>query len=175
MVSGALAGHAIERQNLCQGGFRDATFCSTRRRHAISLAAGLFLTGYSCFPRALAEAATRQYWAERSGQPPLTPPIVADWVSHRRGRQARRGQRSAQLARRAGTGLPQMGRVPQAGRGSGFIITVRRLHLTNNHVVDGATAVQVRLDDGRELDAKVVGRDPQTDLALLKSTRPTFR
>ena len=42
--------------------------------------------------------------------------------------------------------------------------------MTNNHVVDGAKTVQVTTDDGRTLDAKVVGADPKTDVALLKVT-----
>jgi len=52
--------------------------------------------------------------------------------------------------------------------GSGFIINPSGYILTNNHVVDRATEVHVKLADGRELSAKVVGRDPRTDLALLK-------
>ena len=40
--------------------------------------------------------------------------------------------------------------------------------MTNNHVVDHASEVQVTMDDGRTLDAKVVGTDPKTDLAVLK-------
>ncbi len=52
--------------------------------------------------------------------------------------------------------------------GSGFVINPDGLIVTNNHVVDGATEIKVTLSDGRELGAKVLGRDPKTDLALLK-------
>ncbi|HEU4665275.1 MAG TPA: DegQ family serine endoprotease [Dokdonella sp.] len=52
--------------------------------------------------------------------------------------------------------------------GSGFIISPDGYVLTNNHVVDGADEVTVRLSDRRELDAKVIGTDAQYDIALLK-------
>jgi serine protease Do len=52
--------------------------------------------------------------------------------------------------------------------GSGFIISADGYVLTNNHVVEGADNVTVRLSDRRELDAKVVGTDAQYDIALLK-------
>jgi len=52
--------------------------------------------------------------------------------------------------------------------GSGFIINPAGYIVTNNHVIDGATDIRVKIDDGRELPGKVVGRDPKTDLALLK-------
>ena len=52
--------------------------------------------------------------------------------------------------------------------GSGFIINPAGYIVTNNHVVEGATDIRVKIDDGREMAAKVVGRDPKTDLALLK-------
>jgi len=52
--------------------------------------------------------------------------------------------------------------------GSGFIISDDGYVVTNNHVIDGADAILVRLSDGRELDAKLIGADDGSDLALLK-------
>jgi serine protease Do len=56
----------------------------------------------------------------------------------------------------------------QKSLGSGFIIDKEGLIITNNHVVERAEEIKVKLLDGREFDAKVVGRDPKTDLALIK-------
>ncbi|NIX76916.1 trypsin-like peptidase domain-containing protein [Microvirga terricola] len=52
--------------------------------------------------------------------------------------------------------------------GSGFFISADGYVVTNNHVVENASQVQVTMDDGKVLDAKVIGTDPKTDLALLK-------
>lgn len=52
--------------------------------------------------------------------------------------------------------------------GSGFIVNARGLVVTNNHVVEDASEIKVKLTDGREFSAKVLGTDPKTDLALLK-------
>jgi serine protease Do len=68
------------------------------------------------------------------------------------------------------------GRVPrrnnnvprQQGVGSGVIATKDGYILTNNHVVDGADEVKVALQDGREFTAKVIGRDPKSDVAVIK-------
>ena len=68
-------------------------------------------------------------------------------------------------------GAPGMGpreSRPSRGAGSGFIIDADGFIVTNNHVIDGADEVQVRLMDGREFIATVVGQDGKTDLALLK-------
>ncbi|HET8657231.1 MAG TPA: trypsin-like peptidase domain-containing protein [Longimicrobiaceae bacterium] len=65
-------------------------------------------------------------------------------------------------------GAPQQQRMPRRASGSGFIISPDGYILTNNHVVDNATRVTVQLTDKREFDAKVVGHDPNTDVAVIK-------
>ncbi|MEY2879366.1 MAG: hypothetical protein RLZZ15_1746 [Verrucomicrobiota bacterium] len=67
-----------------------------------------------------------------------------------------------------GDRLPELRQQPQAGLGSGVIISADGYIVTNNHVVDGADTLTVALNDGREFTAKVVGRDPQTDIAVVK-------
>jgi serine protease Do len=56
----------------------------------------------------------------------------------------------------------------QRSLGSGFIIDKEGFIITNNHVVEKAEEIKLKLVDGREFDAKVVGRDSKTDLALIK-------
>jgi len=57
---------------------------------------------------------------------------------------------------------------PQVGSGSGVIISEDGYIVTNNHVVDDADEIHVTLNDKRKYTAKVIGKDPATDLALLK-------
>ncbi|MDH6533511.1 Do family serine endopeptidase [Parabacteroides sp. 52] len=57
---------------------------------------------------------------------------------------------------------------PRVGAGSGVIISVDGYIMTNNHVIDGADELEVTLNDNRKFSAKIVGADPQTDIALLK-------
>ncbi len=54
------------------------------------------------------------------------------------------------------------------GQGSGFFISPDGYIVTNNHVIDGAKEIDVRLGDKRRLKAKLIGTDPKTDLAVLK-------
>ena len=94
------------------------------------------------------------------------------------------------VSRRGGDGAPDMSQIPPEFRqffrnmpgmpdspaprgggiasGSGFIVSPDGYILTNNHVVDGASSVTVRLLDRREFKAKVVGRDANTDVAVIK-------
>jgi serine protease Do len=56
----------------------------------------------------------------------------------------------------------------QRGVGSGFVMNREGYILTNNHVVEDAGQIKVKLSNGKEYEGKVVGRDPKTDLALIK-------
>ena len=60
------------------------------------------------------------------------------------------------------------GLVPVEGKGSGLIIDRNGYVITNNHVIDGATRVQVHLKDGRTFLGEVVGSDASTDVAVIK-------
>ncbi len=57
---------------------------------------------------------------------------------------------------------------PSSGLGSGVIVSPEGFILTNNHVIEAADGVEVALNDGRKFEAKLIGRDPETDLAVLK-------
>ena len=57
---------------------------------------------------------------------------------------------------------------PQVGLGSGVIVSPNGYVLTNNHVIDGADEIEVILNDNRQARAKVIGTDPDSDLAVLK-------
>ncbi len=60
------------------------------------------------------------------------------------------------------------GMEPQRGLGSGVIVSAEGYLITNHHVVDGADEIEVMLADGRQAQAKIVGTDPETDVAVLK-------
>ena len=62
----------------------------------------------------------------------------------------------------------QLAPQPRAGSGSGFLISPDGYIITNNHVVEGFDRLSVQLFDKRRFDAEVVGRDPDTDVAVIK-------
>ncbi len=71
-----------------------------------------------------------------------------------------------------GDQMPGPNRIPRnrrsQGQGSGFFISADGYVVTNNHVIDKTTTVEVQTDDGKTYAAKVIGTDARTDLALLK-------
>ncbi|HET7275927.1 MAG TPA: trypsin-like peptidase domain-containing protein [Longimicrobiaceae bacterium] len=73
--------------------------------------------------------------------------------------------------------LPQMQErreVPQIAGGTGFLISKDGHILTNNHVIEGADKITVMMHDRREFDARVIGRDPRTDVAVIKIEGENF-
>jgi serine protease Do len=90
-----------------------------------------------------------------------------------------KGSQMEQFFRRFGMpdGMPNMprgGRNFVSGQGSGFLISADGYAVTNNHVVDKASTVEVAFDDGKTYSAKVIGTDPRTDLALIKIEGDNF-
>jgi len=73
-------------------------------------------------------------------------------------------------------GMPDLPNKPEVitGQGSGFFISADGYAVTNNHVVENAESVKVTTDDGKSYDAKVIGTDPRTDLALIKVDGSNF-
>jgi serine protease Do len=109
----------------------------------------------------------------------VAPSVVTVMVEERR---VSAGQRAAELATSVNSndvnsvirrllsgnlGSPDDDR-PTAALGSGFVIRADGLIVTNRHVVNGALKVKIKLPDGRELPAKILGADAVTDIALLK-------
>jgi len=82
-----------------------------------------------------------------------------------------------QFFRRFGMPMPNMPNMPRGERGqrnfamsqgSGFFISADGYVVTNNHVVSNAKTLEITTDEGKSYDAKVIGSDPKTDIALLK-------
>ena len=69
-------------------------------------------------------------------------------------------------------GAPPEGQRRAQAQGSGFVISPDGYVVTNNHVISGASKIQVSFDDREKLDAELIGTDSRTDIALLKITNP---
>lgn len=143
----------------CESGTRDAASTPTP---VVNTTPGVMLPDFTglvtqATPSVVNISATKKPQSERSGlkgQPEM-PDMMEEWL------------------RRFFGGIPGQPGHPQrepertAATGSGFIISADGDILTNNHVVEGADEVVVKLSDRRQLVAKVVGTDPLSDVALI--------
>src|SRR5881296_4207721 len=111
-------------------------------------------------------------WSERPVTTTAPAPAASPWVELARTLKPAVVNISTKRVDKSNQSFEQFfgGRPRRAVRslGSGFVINPNGLIVTNNHVVDGATEIKVTLADGRELPGRVLGRDPKTDIALLK-------
>jgi serine protease Do len=115
---------------------------------------------------------TPPVWTERAVNPPRSETTMPNWVEIAKAVKPAVVNVNTRRAATRGTDGFQ-GLVPERprggqGLGSGFLINPSGYIVTNNHVVDGATEIKVRLADGREFAGRVLGRDPNTDIALLR-------
>ncbi|MEQ5322727.1 Do family serine endopeptidase [Providencia rettgeri] len=141
---------------------------------AIAMSLGLSLAAIPAVSSA-ALPATLPATAQSQNMPSLAPmlekvlPAVVN--IHVSGTRVQNQQIPEELKFFFGPNIPQQQQSvrPFEGLGSGVIIDAQQGYiLTNNHVIDGADKIQIQLNDGREIAVNLIGKDPQTDIALLK-------
>src|SRR5687767_7083099 len=76
---------------------------------------------------------------------------------------------AAEIAGRSVVHIAVKGQGPRGGSGSGLVIANDGIMLTNSHVVSGASAIEVSFPDGRRSAARLLGEDPDTDIAVLRT------
>lgn len=113
-------------------------------------ASGALVTGYTLAARRAAPAVVSVTATRMGVNPHADDPRFRDFFGQR-------GNRNAPA---------------QVGLGSGVIVAPEGYVLTNHHVIEGATDIQVQLADGREASARLVGSDAETDIAVLKMDLP---
>ena len=156
--------------------------CLGTRAVAIALICLVIALGLGEQRKMAAGAQPTPFWTESTSRPapPGQAPDIADLVEHlhpavvniRTTQTVREPHEEGQDSpfdelRRYFGELPQR-QVPRHSLGSGFLITKDGYIVTNNHVVENATDIKVALSDREEFNAKVTGRDSQTDVALIK-------
>ncbi|MGM8712432.1 serine endoprotease DegQ [Enterobacter hormaechei] len=140
---------------------------------ALALSVGLYLS--ASFP---ASAALPSQVPGQEAIPSLAPmleKVLPAVVSVQVEGTARQSQRiPEELKKYFGEDAPDQQAQPFEGLGSGVIIDAAKGYiLTNNHVISQADKISVQLNDGREFDAKLIGGDDQSDIALLQVQNPS--
>ncbi|MBN1947333.1 MAG: Do family serine endopeptidase [Bradymonadales bacterium] len=136
----------------------------TKESHRLS--AALFVCLVLSLSSGVAAAEQRQIWTELEQQnEPVVGPMQVDTI---RNLVERLSPAVVNITVSVTAYGPGIFNFQTEGQGSGVIIDREGYILSNNHVIENAQAILVRLQDGREYPATVVGRDERTDVALLK-------